>query len=91
MVTALSATLQKICGANISTSGTTEVKVGGENGQGKSEEKVHVDAWEQSLGQSSLDGHEHPQHKSVNSFCENQSQHATPSFSASSSKADTLS
>lgn len=44
MVTALSATLQKICGANISTSGTTEVKVGGENGQGKSEEKVHVDA-----------------------------------------------
>ena len=62
---ALSATLQ-ICGANISTNGTTEVKVGGENGQGKPEEKVHVDARGQSLGQSSPDGHEDPQHKLVN-------------------------
>lgn len=41
---ALSATLQKTCGANISTNGTTEVKVAGENGQGKPEEEVHVDA-----------------------------------------------
>jgi len=43
VVKALSATLQKICGANISTNATIEVKVAGENGQGKPEEKVHVD------------------------------------------------
>lgn len=66
VVKAVSAPLQKICGANISTNGTTEVKVGGEHGQGKPEEKVHVDAWGQSLGQSSPNEHEDPQDKSIN-------------------------
>lgn len=44
VVRALFAALQKVCGATMSTSGTTEVRVGGEKGQDKPEtnKKMHL-------------------------------------------------